>query len=649
MCGIAGFAGWTRSAEASESSLRAMCRAITHRGPDDEGHYVAPGVALGMRRLSIIDVAGGRQPIGNEDGSVQIVFNGEIYNHRELDRELIARGHRFATHCDTETLVHLYEDLGPEMVQPLRGMFGFAIWDTRRRRLLVARDRLGIKPLYYWETPTGLAFASELRSLLALPEFPRELDPAALAQYFALGYVADPRCIFQGVKKLPPGHRLTWSAETGVRVERYWSPVVAEDTSLTERDAVARLRELLDDAVRSHLESEVPLGAFLSGGIDSSTVVALMSRHLAQPVRTFSIGFEEPEFNEAPHAAEVARALGTNHTSLILRPDADALVETVITAYDEPFADSSALPTYLVSALAREQVTVALSGDGGDELFGGYTRFLEILGRRELRPAALRAALGAVARRLPAGTLGRNRLIDLSRTRRGRYAATVGWALPTNEGGVATPELARLGGSMDGLLDEWFDAAGSRDFATQMTLVDLATYLPGDILTKVDRASMAVSLEARVPLLDHPLVEFAVSLPSHLKMRDGTGKWILRKVAAELVPPAVLEKPKQGFGVPLGRWFRDELRHRVDSLAAPGSRIGAFVDADAVRRLTSEHLRGRRDHSARLWQLVVLETWLRALADGTLARPAENRAPATVVSAADAPASASAAGAATAA
>jgi asparagine synthase (glutamine-hydrolysing) len=633
MCGIAGYVGagsggWERSRQQSESDLQLMCDAIRHRGPDDDGYFVAPGVALGMRRLSVIDVDGGTQPVGNEDSSVHVVFNGEIYNYRELRSALLASGHRLSSHSDTETLVHLYEDEGDRLVDRLRGMFAFAMWDSRSHRLLLARDRLGIKPLYYWETPHGLAFASELRSFLALDFFPQRLDRHALGEYLALGYVPDPHSIFENVKKLSPGHLLAWDRRQGARATQYWSPVRAEAPEMDEREAVEELQRLLAESVRYHLEADVPLGAFLSGGIDSSTVVAHMSREMGgdRPVRTFSIGFDEDDFNEAPHAASVARELGTEHTELIVRPDADALVEDVVRFFDEPFADSSALPTLLVSRLAREDVTVALSGDGGDELFGGYTRYTELLRRHELEPAALRALVRGVARRLPQVTIGRNRLLDLARTRRGRYAATVAAPLAASEGGVARPPLAQDVGSFDDLLDRWFDQAADRDFATQMMLVDTMSYLPGDILTKVDRMSMAVSLEARVPLLDHHLVEFAVSLPTRLKIKDGTGKWILRRAIAGLVPPQVLERPKQGFAVPLNRWLRRELRHRIAQLLEPDSPIYEFVDARAVERVATEHRLRRRDHSSTLWRLLVLDLWLRYLASGELLRASENEA-----------------------
>ena len=616
MCGIAGFAGWSFPGDVGTATVKAMCDAITHRGPDDWGAHVAPGVGLGMRRLSIIDVGGGHQPIGNEDGSVQVVFNGEIYNHHAVRDALKDRGHQFRTRSDTETIVHGYEEYGDDVVQHLRGMFTFAIWDAPRQRLLVARDRLGIKPLSYWPTPDGVGFCSELRSLLALDRFSPQVDDTAVAQYLAFGYVPEPRTILAGVRKLPPGHRFSWTATTGVRVERWWSPVRAEIRGITEEDAVRELRRLLVDAVDSHLESEVPLGAFLSGGLDSSTVVALMAAG-GRRVQTFSIGFDEDAFNEAPMAASVAAALGTEHTELIVRPDVDAMLDGLVAAFDEPFADSSAIPMYLVSELARRSVTVALSGDGGDELFGGYTRYFDVLRRPEL-PRPLRAAAGALAHALPLGTFGRGRLLDLARVRRGRYASTVALPLAPSEGGVAAVGVAALAGRFEALLDAPFDLAASRDFATQMTIVDLETYLPGDILTKVDRMTMAVSLEARVPLLDHPLVEFAASLPASLKFRNDRGKHLFREAISTIVPAKVLTRPKRGFAVPLAAWFRGPLAHRVDGLRAARGGAARWLDATAVRRIIDEHQAGRRDHSPLLWRLQVLDLWLRHLESGRL-------------------------------
>jgi len=573
-----------------------------------------------MRRLSITDVAGGHQPMTNEDGTVHVAFNCEIYNYQSLRARLLAGRHRLTTSSDTETLVHLYEDHGAGLARELRGMFGFAIWDDRRRRLLVARDRLGIKPLYYWPTRDGVAFASELRALVTLPEFPRTIDPDAVVDYMAVGYVPEPRTIFAGVHKLLPGHLLEWTRDAGVRTERYWSPAVAENTRITEQEAVEETRRLLDESVRIHLLSEVPLGAFLSGGIDSSGVVATMARISDRPVRTFSIGFAEREFDESEHAAEVASALGTEHTQLVVRPDAELLFEQVARALDEPFGDPSALPTFLVSYLARRDVTVALSGDGGDELFGGYTRYFELNGARSLPPIA-RSVLRNVALRLPHATYGRNRLLSLGRTMRGRYAGTVALPLREAEGGLLREEVARRAVPFDKTLDRWFTDGSSRDFITQLMIVDVQSYLPGDILTKVDRMSMAHSLEARVPLLDHEIAEFALSLPPSLKFRDGVGKWVLRRALGDRVPDEVFRRPKQGFDVPLRDWFRGPLAHRLAALSDRSSAVYDFVEPRAVERIVQEHRVGRRDHARTIWRLVMFDQWSRLYSTGAFVRP----------------------------
>jgi asparagine synthase (glutamine-hydrolysing) len=615
MCGIAGFVG-NEYGLPRQHILRAMCDSIAHRGPDDEGLLVASDAALGMRRLSIIDLVTGRQPLANEDGSVQVVFNGEIYNYRALRERLVRQGHQFSTAGDTETLVHLYEDEGDDLVHSLRGMFSFALWDSTRQRLLLARDRVGIKPLYYWARADGLVFASELRSLLSLPDFRPAICPQALASYLAFGYVRDPLSIFRDVYKLPPGHRLTWSSRDGAAVERYWSPVRGENHATDEVSATRELRARILDAVECHLEADVPIGVFLSGGIDSSTVAAAV-RHLGRTPRTFSIGFGDSAYNEAPEAALVARHLRTEHTEFIIHDCPDILSE-VICSFDEPFADSSAIPTLLVSLLARQHVKVVLSGDGGDELFGGYLRYQQAAAQSELRPRSLRRIVKRLGRALPFGSPGRNRLLDLSRSRRGRYVAQVAKPLLVEEGGVARPELAALAGAFEGLLDAEFDAAAGYGFLSQLMLVDLVTYLPGDILTKVDRASMAASLEARVPLLDHELVEFAVSVPAALKVRNGQGKWLLRQAVRDLLPDSVFNKRKQGFAAPIGSWFRGRLRDGFSSVRADETGLGEWIDWRAVERLYHEHQAGRRDHGSALWRLFVLAEWLRALDDGRL-------------------------------
>ncbi len=621
MCGIAGFAGMDIAADAALARVQQMCAAILHRGPDSDGYFVAAPVAMGMRRLSIIDVGGGDQPIANEDGTVTVVFNGEIYNHHELRAQLEASGHRFRTHCDTEVLVHLYEEHGPDMASRLHGMFAFSIWDARHQRLFIARDRTGMKPLSYVERGGGIVFCSELRSLYAFDRSSLRIAPGAVMQYLAFGYVPDPSAIFEGVKKLPPAHYLIWSPGRGVQVRRYWEQPAPDASIADEQERVEEIRHRLDEAVRSHLESEVPLGAFLSGGLDSSTVVALMSRHAAGRVKTFSIGFTEKEYDESVMARKVAAHLGTEHTELIVRPNVESIFEDIAAMFDEPFADSSAIATYLVARLAREFVTVALSGDGGDELFGGYTRYGDTLRRTAGRRHAAARLLSAVGLMLPHAIPGRNRLVDVGRSREGRYAATVLQALRADEGGVASD--AHPSGSLriEEHLKRYFPSDLSDDFAAAMMHVDIETYLPGDILTKVDRTSMAVSLEARVPLLDCDLVDFALRIPGSLRVTAAQSKRLFRRAIEGIVPDFVLSRPKQGFQVPLADWFRGPLRPRIEALRAPTPALAPFVSRSALSRLVKEHSVGRRDHSAVLWRLIVLEHWLASYSDGRLGCP----------------------------
>ena len=621
MCGIAGFAGFQTPIEESTRQLQAMCDAIRHRGPDSAGYHVADGVALGMRRLSIIDVGGGLQPIYNEDGSVVVVFNGEIYNHHALRQELEASGHTFRTHSDTEVLVHLYEELGVEMVSRLRGMFAFAIWDSRDGSLLIARDRTGMKPLSYMESPEGLVFCSELRSLYALQGDSLQVSESAVMQYLAFGYVPDPGSIFEGVKKLPPGHLLEWTADKGTLVRKYWTPPQPSGQFIDEQELIEALRVKLDAAVASHLESEVPLGAFLSGGLDSSTVVALMGRHAAGRVRTFSIGFAEAEYDESVAARAVALELGTEHTDLILSPNVEEMFETIATMFDEPFADSSAIPTFAVAQLARQSVTVALSGDGGDELFGGYSRYRKALGQSGNGGNATGKLLSALGLMLPHVFPGRNRLVDLGRSRWGRYATMVTQPVRVDEGGVARADLPGGAEPIADQLRRWIPVELADDFAAAMMQVDLETYLPGDILTKVDRTSMAVSLEARVPLLDFDLVDFALSIPGGGRVNANESKRLFRRAIKGIAPDSVLSRPKRGFEVPLGLWFRGPLRHRIESLRDPSPELRHYVDLGSVRRLVSEHTIGRRDHSAMLWRLIVLDCWFAALKAGRLGQP----------------------------
>jgi asparagine synthase (glutamine-hydrolysing) len=620
MCGIAGFAGSDQSRrEADFGLVHRMCEAIRHRGPDDEGIHVDAGVGLGMRRLSIIDLATGRQPIHNEDRSVWIVFNGEIYNYRELADELARRGHTFYTSSDTEVIVHAYEQWGEQAFARLRGMFGLAIWDARRRALLLARDRAGIKPLYYTQRGGRLFFASEIKSLVAAGAVDRTIDVAALDHYLSFLYTPRDRSIFDGVLKLSPGHFLQWSGGKA-HVEEYWRIPATETFRGSDEEAAERLHAVLADAVRAHLMSEVPLGAFLSGGLDSSLVVGLIAAQAAR-VKTFSIGFDELAFDELEHARAVARHFDTDHHEFVVRPDAVTILDRLVDHFDEPFADSSAIPTWYVSEMARRHVTVVLSGDGGDELFGGYDRYLP-----HARVAAFDRLPIPLKRRLAGrlwplfrhGTRGKNFLRHVARDDNGRYLDSVAFFQPDEKRALLSPDVSAARGARDAeataarLLDRY----AALPPHGRMMRFDFETYLPDDVLTKVDRMSMAHSIESRVPLLDNEVIEFAASLPSSLKIRDGRRKHVLKLAAARLLPPAILERRKQGFGVPIGVWFRGRLRDLFhDVLLSPTARQRGYFQPRFVERLVDEHLGGRRDHSLRLWQLLVFELWHRRSLD----------------------------------
>ncbi len=625
MCGIAGFVERAGVADAApgevEALLIGMCQAIRHRGPDDSGTYVGEGAALGMRRLSIIDVATGHQPIANEDGTLRVVFNGEIYNFRELRADLEERGHEFRTASDTEVIVHAYEEWGEQAFRRLRGMFAIALWDVRDRLLILVRDRVGIKPLYYTESPRRLVFGSEIKVLLASGELQRELDPAGLDHYLSYLYTPPDGSIFKGVRKLPPGHLLRWRADR-YEVLPYWTPPADELFSGSEEDAAAMLRAVLADAVSSHMVSDVPLGAFLSGGMDSSLVVALMAEASSRPVRTFSIGFDEPQFDELDAARVVARHFKTEHHELVVRPDAVAIVDDLIEHFDEPFGDMSAIPTWYVSQMARQHVTVTLSGDGGDELFGGYDRYFphpRVEAFDRWTGSAGRRVAGALWRCVPRGRRGRNFLRHVALDPRGRYADSVAYFGPDDKSALLAPELkaAVSGACGDASFIHRFDRFERLDWRSQMMRVDFETYLPEDVLTKVDRMSMAHSIESRVPLLDQAVVRFAHSLPARMKIRGTDRKHILKRAAESILPAEVLTRRKQGFAVPIGIWFRGGLREVVtDVLQSPRARQRGYFERAYVDTLIREHVRGIREHTFRLWQLLVFELWHRRYLDG---------------------------------
>ena len=625
MCGITGFIDlWTTKGHQQERSLvlDVMCRVIRHRGPDDQGVLIKDGVALGMRRLSIIDLAGGQQPISGEDGSVTIVFNGEIYNFLELKNHLQSRGHVFRTNSDTEAIVHAYEEYGESCVEHLRGMFAFAIWDDKAQRLFIARDRVGKKPLYYTTTPDGtFVFGSELKALLQHPGVTRETDPEALDAYLTLGYVPDPLSIFRGIHKLPPGHYLSF-AKREVRVSGYWDFRFTPAEVRNEDDYLEELRALLDESVRLRLVSDVPLGAFLSGGIDSSTVVALMARHMGQPVKTFSIGFHEDSYNELEFARLTAKKYGTDHHEFFVTPEICSIVDELAWHFDEPFADSSAIPTYMVSKLAREHVTVVLSGDGGDELFAGYTRYVVDRGRSafSIMPALLRKGLmQPLSSHLPHGTLGRNFIHNISLDPIDRYLDSLSVFTRLNKESLYTDGFRQQLKDEDWVTRCFHKLAakvGTANSLDRLLYLDSKTYLPGDIMTKVDRMSMAVSLEARAPLLDHKLIDFVTQIPASMKLAGDETKHILKRAVSDLVPKEILNRPKQGFGVPVQEWINQQLRGRMHEILSDSrTRERGYVNPGYLEVLLDEHERGRRDHSVGLWALLMLELWHRQFVD----------------------------------
>ena len=616
MCGIAGIMSLNGSPVAQEE-LRAMCAVMVHRGPDAAGFHFGTGVGLGMRRLSIIDLQTGDQPVCNEDGSVWVVFNGEIYNFAELRDELRRRGHAFSTVGDTETIVHAYEEDGARCVERLRGMFALALWDERRRQLVLARDRVGIKPLYWAEVDGRLLFASELKALLQLPAVDRDLNWRAVNHLFT--FLSTPRSesIVRGIRKLEPGHRLVASPERGVRVERYWDVRFEPDRGRSEAYFVTRLRELIEESVTLHLVSDVELGAFLSGGMDSSTVVATMARLSRRPVKTFSIGFTEPAYSELGYARLVAERFATEHHELVLKPDVIEIVDDLAWYLDEPLGDPSVIPTYMVSKLASEHVKVALSGDGGDELFAGYDKYLvEARERRHPLTAPVRRLLGLAAGVMPDGMRGRNLLRHRSLAGGERYLDAATLFRQDDKRKLFSDEIFELISS-DDAHREWLDCLAMADggWLAGLQYLDLMGYLPLDILMKVDRMSMAHSLEARVPLLDHKIIEFAATIPPELRLRDGTTKYVLKRSMEDVLPAPLLNRPKQGFAIPLGAWFRGELDDFVrDLLLSETARRRAIFDAAYIEQLLRWHAQGRA-LDFQLWTLISFELWCRTFLD----------------------------------
>jgi len=616
MCGITGILNYDDREPVSEAVLQNMCDVIYHRGPDEGGCWIHQNVGIGMRRLKIIDLVSGSQPMHNEDKSVWIVFNGEIYNFKDLRAELLAKGHCFATKSDTETILHIYEEYGEECVNYLRGMFAFAIYDLNREKLFLARDRLGIKPLFYMAASKFLIFGSEIKCLLEHPGMESTIYHPAMVTYFAYGYVPDPDTMYAGVKKLPPGHIMTYQRGK-IDISQYWDINFRHDSVHDESHYIEKIHDHLDEAVRLRLVSEVPLGAFLSGGIDSSMVVALMAKNMGEPVKTFSIGFENQAYNELEYAREVAMRYGTDHHEEIVKPDAEAVIDELIHQFDEPFADSSAIPTYYVSRMTRKHVAVSLSGDGGDELFAGYDRYFPGFLFRKIKsiPEKLRKLVFLnTAHLMPEWFPGINTLRHLSSNENERYLRSISKGVSTIHDSIFSSKLKDLIASTDPapLMTGYLQKYQHMDMLTKQQYLDLKTYLPGDILTKVDRMSMRVSLEARVPFLDHKFVEFAATIPPDRLIQNNDPKYLLKKAAERLLPEKVIYRPKMGFAVPIADWLRNEWEELSrDMVLSNQSFVRTYFNPDFIKRIFFEHKTKRRNHDYLLWTLMVLELWCR--------------------------------------
>lgn len=632
MCGITG-AVWLREDRRVDSALISrMTDIVAHRGPDDsqtwsdadhrDGQGNPMGVALGFRRLSIIDVDGARQPMANEDGRVRMVFNGEIYNYQDLRRRLQGSGHRFATDGDGESILHLYEDVGTDCFSQLNGMFAIAIWDATRNRLVIGRDRIGQKPLHYAFKDGRFVFGSELKSLAIVPGICEEIDPTAVDEFLTYQYIPHPSTIWKGVYKLPPGHFAVLDA-SGLRVQRYWNYDPSIESPIGQDEATERLRELLSDSVRLRMRSDVPLGTFLSGGIDSSLITALASDCTDRPLKTFSIGFSVTNFDETAYAARVAAHLKTDHTRFEVNPDAIGILDKLVWHYDEPFGDSSAVPTWYLSELTRRSVKVALSGDGGDELFAGYDRYRALWLSQKINrlfPVHRLPGIGLI-QRLPDSNRRRSIIrrgkrfleaIDQPVVR--RYLNWLQIFPESMRASLYTDDfVAQLPGEDPvAFLESVWSRSEGRDIVTRASTSDVLSYLPCDLMTKVDIASMAHGLEVRQPFLDHRVVEFAASLPVRLKFRGRRGKLILRDAFGDRIPRDIFTRAKMGFGIPISQWFRGEFRPLVhDTMLASDARIHRFFRPDAIANLVQSHESGEQNHGYRLWNLLVLETWLR--------------------------------------
>ena len=622
MCGVCGIVDLNNSPPVRAEELDAMCKTIEHRGPDGTRTMIRKSVAFGHTRLSVIDTETGWQPLTNEDETIFVILNGEIYNFQRLRQELEAKGHLFRTASDTEVIVHLYEDEGIDFVKHLEGMFALAVWDEPKSRLVLARDRIGKKPLYYSEANGRLSFASETKAFASISNASREVDPIALASYLTYGYVAEPLSIFKGISKLPPAHILVFD-ETGIKIEQYWELNSKTDPSISTNDAIKETRRLADKAVASRLVSDVPLGFFLSGGIDSSIVVAAAAQASVSKLKTFSIGFDEDSYSELPYAKTIAERFDTDHEEFVVTADLISDLESIVRYADEPFADSSMVPMFYLSRQTREHVTVALSGDGGDEIFGGYDRYIGIgLANKYHRiPGFIRKGLiGPLAGLIPENPGKRS---NLRRVKRLTYPATdsaeqwyMGWMQQfriETHSSAFTPgfvaSIANSGGWNDHM-SAAFAGIDNPSSTKSAQWVDSTTYLPGDLMVKADRMSMAHGLEVRSPFLDHQLIEFASTIPGELSIRGRSGKQILKSAYSDLIPTQISNRPKAGFTVPIGEWINGQLRNSTrDLLLAPNAEVRKIIQPEYIARMLDQHASRRHNHTVRLWNLICLETW----------------------------------------
>ena len=628
MCGICGIYNVGTGEPVSDRLVKAMADTIVHRGPDAEGIYTSGPIGLGHRRLSIIDLAGGAQPMSNRDGSVWVVFNGEIYNFPELRERLEKKGYTFQTRSDTEAIVHLYEEIGEECFQHLRGMFAIAIWDGRKQQLLLARDRVGKKPLFYAYDGKRVAFASELKAILQVPGIQRDINPEAVSDYFSLLYIPAPKSIFRSIRKVKPGHYAVVSQQ-GMREVEYWDLSFAKTTQLPEQEWCEKIIDVYREAIKIRLMSDVPLGAFLSGGVDSSSVVALMSELTGEPTITASIGFREKRFDETSYARLIAEQFHTKHHEQVVEPDAVSVVEKLVWHFDEPFADSSAVPTFYVSKVAREHVTVALSGDGGDENFVGYRRYYfsqrEQIARNMLPDGMRRVLFGALATLYPKADWaprflrGKATFESLACTHLEGYFRSVSAFRPKLKTQLLHQDLHRQLAGYDtlDLFRFYYDRAGTDDLLSRIQYLDIKTYLTDDILVKVDRASMANSLEVRSPILDHKFMELIATIPSRLKLQGTLGKYIFKKSLESRLPREVLYRDKMGFGVPMAGWLRKELKEMAADVLLPKQDDG-LLNAVLVERMWDEHQRGLRDRSTELWALFMFRLWQRKFSGSSI-------------------------------